>query len=122
MKVEILSRKFIKPSTPTHHSLREDKISFIDELDPSMNVPLVLYYPAQCNNDTAKNASLFNQLEKSLEETLTRFYPLTGRYIKAYHVIYYNDQGVDYVEAQMDVQLLEFLDHGDKPELFNQFI
>ncbi|KAL7227691.1 hypothetical protein ACSBR1_022541 [Camellia fascicularis] len=122
MKVEIISRKFIKPSTPTHHSLRDHKISFIDELAPSMNVPFILYYPAQCNNDTAKNASLFNQLEKSLVETLTQFYPLAGRYIKDDHVIYCNDQGVDYVEARVDVQLLEFLDHGDKPQFFNQFI
>ncbi|KAL7199792.1 hypothetical protein ACSBR2_021986 [Camellia fascicularis] len=76
----------------------------------------------QCNNDTAKNGSLFNQLENSLTDTLTRFYPLAGRYIKADRVIYCNDQGVDYVEARVDVQLLEFLAHGDKPELFNQFI
>ncbi|KAL7199796.1 hypothetical protein ACSBR2_021989 [Camellia fascicularis] len=86
MKVEILSRKFIKPSTLTHHSLRNHKISFIDELAPSMNVPIILYYPAQCNNDTAKNASLFNQLEKSLAETLTQFYPLAGSFsINSFH-------------------------------------
>ncbi|KAK3034803.1 hypothetical protein RJ639_033708 [Escallonia herrerae] len=120
MKVQILSKKLVKPSIPTPPSLRNYKISFADEVAPTANMPVILYYPAP-NGNTA-TASLFNQLERSLERILTRFYPLAGRYIKQSLVIDCADQGVEYVVAKVNVQLHDFLGQEIEAEELNQLI
>lgn len=120
MKVQIPSSKsfIIKPSTPTPPSLRIHTISAIDELAPIMNVALVLYYPSP------PNTHIFNHLKISLNQTLPQFYPLAGRYIKEFHSIYCNDEGVEYVEAQVKCQLFEILSQRRKlkSEMLNNFI
>ncbi|KAK3027445.1 hypothetical protein RJ639_041051 [Escallonia herrerae] len=123
MKVQILSKKFVKPSTPTPSSLRNYKISFTDELAPTINVPLILYYPASNGNTAiASLVSDSNQYEKSLEHILTQFYPLAGRYIKQSRLIDCNDQGVEYVVAKVNVQLHDLLGQGVEAEELNQLI
>ncbi|KAK3027446.1 hypothetical protein RJ639_041052 [Escallonia herrerae] len=103
MKVQILSKKFVKPSIPTPPGLRNYNISFADELAPTVNLPLILYYPAANGNTaTANLVSVSSQLEKLLERTLTLFYPLAGRYIKQSRLVDCNDQGVEYVELAAD--------------------
>ncbi|KAK3027444.1 hypothetical protein RJ639_041050 [Escallonia herrerae] len=124
MKVQILSEKFVKPSIPTPPSLRNYKISFADELAPTINVPLILYYTAS-NNGNTPTASLVtdsNQLEKSLEHILTLFYPLAGRYIKQSRLIDCKDQGVEYVVAKVNVQLHDLLGQGVEAKELNQLI
>ncbi|KAK0601642.1 hypothetical protein LWI29_026032 [Acer saccharum] len=49
------------------------------------------------------------KLEKSLSETLTRFYPLAGRYIEDRDSIDCNDDGAEYLNARVDGQLARFL-------------
>ncbi|KAK2971794.1 hypothetical protein RJ640_018483 [Escallonia rubra] len=123
MKVQILSKKLVKPSIPTPPSHRNYKISFPDEVAPTLNVPVILYYPAvNGNTATASLVSHSNQLEKSLERTLTRFYPLAGRYIKQSRLIDCNDQGVDYVVGKVNVQLHDLLGQGVEAEELNQLI
>ncbi|XP_024996982.1 pelargonidin 3-O-(6-caffeoylglucoside) 5-O-(6-O-malonylglucoside) 4'''-malonyltransferase-like [Cynara cardunculus var. scolymus] len=117
MKTEIQSRKLIKPSISTPPSLRSYKISFVDELAPSMNISLVLFFP----HNTDYNPT---QLEKSLEKTLTLMYPLAGRYMADVRTVDCNDQGVEFVQAQADTTIQEILDFKLKvdPNLINQFI
>lgn len=117
MKVQILSENFIIPHTPTPPSLRTYKISATDELAPTMNVPLILYYQSP-------NANIFNHLKNSLAQTITQFYPLAGRYIKESHSVDCNDQGLKYIEAQVKYKLSEIISQGPriKPELLNNFI
>ncbi|KAK3027443.1 hypothetical protein RJ639_041049 [Escallonia herrerae] len=123
MKVQILSKKFVKPLIPTPPNLRNYKTSFADEVAPTQNVPVVLYYPAANGNTaTASLVSESNQLEKSLEHILTRFYPLAGRYIKQSRVIDCNDQGVEYVVSKVNVQLHDLLGQGVEAEELNQLI
>ncbi|KAK3034802.1 hypothetical protein RJ639_033707 [Escallonia herrerae] len=123
MKVQILSKKFVKPSTPTPPSLRNYKISFADELTPTMNVPLILYYPASNGNTaTTSLVSDSNQLKRSLERILTRFYPLAGRYIKQSRLIDCNDQGVVYLVAKVNVQLHDLLGQEVEAGELNQLI
>ncbi|KAM7482315.1 hypothetical protein LguiB_006898 [Lonicera macranthoides] len=121
MKIQIIPSSkslIIKPSTPTPPSLRIHKISAIDELAPKMNVPLVLYYPPPLDTH------IFNRLKVSLNQTLTQFYPLAGRYVKEFHSIHCNDEGVEYVEAHVRYQLLEILSQRRKlkSEMLNNFI
>ncbi|KAK2664948.1 hypothetical protein Ddye_003522 [Dipteronia dyeriana] len=78
MEVQIISKKLIKPSVPTLFHLHNMSISFMDQLLPPLYTPLIFYYP----DHTVKSFQRQNQLEKSLSEILTLFYPLAGRYIK----------------------------------------
>ncbi len=75
MKVEILSRKLIKPATPTPPHLRSLKISSIDQLAPPTYVTFILYYHANGDENDGKRKGL----QKSLSEILTLYYPLAGR-------------------------------------------
>ncbi|KAF5456553.1 hypothetical protein F2P56_026023 [Juglans regia] len=118
MKVQILSKKFIKPANPTPPHLRSLQISSIDQLSPPTHVPSVLYYPANgYENDKTRKL-----LEKSLSEILTLYYPLAGRYIKERQLIDCNDQGVEYLEAQVDGKLAQLLTGEVNMELLTNFI
>ncbi|KAL2529713.1 HXXXD-type acyl-transferase family protein [Forsythia ovata] len=97
MKVKIVSRKFIKPSTPTPKNLSTCKLSSIDKLNISRNVVGILYYPQSHDNIVGN----LNNLEKSLAQILPQFYPFAGRYIKENHFVDCSDQGAEYVVAQV---------------------
>lgn len=121
MKVHILSKELVKPSTPTPSNLRNYEISFTDELAPTINIPSILYYQSDHSTD---GASRCNMLKNSLEQALTPFYPFAGRYDKNNRLIDCNDQGVEFVTAGADCQLTELLGQGKKleTELINQFL
>jgi shikimate O-hydroxycinnamoyltransferase len=101
MKVEILSRKLIKPATPTPPHLSSLKASSIDQLQPPIHGAFILYY--HTNGD--ENGERSKRLEQSLSEILTLFYPIVGRYIKDMQMFDCNDEGVEYVEAKVSGQL-----------------
>ncbi|KAL8030516.1 hypothetical protein ABFX02_14G290800 [Erythranthe guttata] len=104
MKVEVESRKMIKPVTATPSELRSYKISIIDELNPSMHVIRILYYPSS-DSAAAGKLSIIN-LEESLARILPLFYPLAGRYIKEKHMVDCNDEGAEFSVASVDCDLL----------------
>ncbi|KAI3977249.1 hypothetical protein MKX01_035979 [Papaver californicum] len=81
MKVEVLSKESIKPSSPTPHHLRIFKLSFL------------------VDNCKSTIEACCQDLKSSLSETLTRYYTLAGR-IKG-DVIECGDDGVDYTEAKV---------------------
>ncbi|KAL8107526.1 epi-neemfruitin B synthase L1AT-like [Apium graveolens] len=118
MKVEILSRELIKPYSATPPSLRNYNISLIDEVSPNVNVPTIFYYQA---NNIAVNTK---HLKKSLSKVLTIFHPFAGRYIKESHSVDCNDQGAEFVEAKVDVQLHDLLSQRKnlKVEVLNDLI
>ncbi|KAI3459871.1 hypothetical protein Pfo_016534 [Paulownia fortunei] len=116
MKVEVQSRKLVKPCTPTPSHLRSYKISIIDELNPSMHVIRILYYPPDAVNGKQIH------LEESLAEVLPLFYPLAGRYIKQKHLVDCNDGGAEYSEAQVDCELLEIIGPGVGSEQLNHLL
>ncbi|KAF3963496.1 hypothetical protein CMV_012123 [Castanea mollissima] len=120
MKVQILSRKLIKPATPTPPHLGSLKTSSIDQLATPTYVALILYYNA--NGDENENDKRIKYLEKSLTEVLTLYYPLAGRYIKDDQLVDCNDEGVEYLEAQVSGQLAQFLEGEVKPELLNHLL
>lgn len=110
MKVEILSREDIRPSSPTPPHFRHLKLSLLDHLIPSPYAPIILFY-----SNTTTTTSLYEVpkkrlelLKQSLSETLTQFYPLCGK-LKDDLSIECNDEGANFVEAQVNCPLSEFL-------------
>lgn len=114
----MLSTKFIKPSIPTPLNLRHYKIGFTDEFAPVMSVSIALFFSIDSDN----NPKFVAQLEKSLEKTLTRFYPLAGRYVEEIHTVDCNDQGVEFIRAQVNIKLQDFLDFEFNSNLVDKFI
>ncbi|WOG82599.1 hypothetical protein DCAR_0101764 [Daucus carota subsp. sativus] len=126
MKVQIHSKKLVKPFTPTPSNLNHHNLSFIDELAPKMYAPVILYYPCP-ENVTDKDlfsSTCLLELETSLSKTLVQFYPLAGRYNKHLQLVDCNDKGVEFVEATVDCHLHEVLPHGERsdPQFLNKFI
>ncbi|XP_022878943.1 pelargonidin 3-O-(6-caffeoylglucoside) 5-O-(6-O-malonylglucoside) 4'''-malonyltransferase-like isoform X2 [Olea europaea var. sylvestris] len=117
MKVKILSRKLIKPCTPTPETRQRYKIASIDEINPTMNVVGILYYPF---ND--KMEHVLNKMEESLAQVLPQFYPFAGRYIKKAYSVDCNDEGAEYVEAQVDSELLDIIGSGVEPGELNDLL
>lgn len=124
MKVQIQSKKWIKPFTPTpptHHNL-----SFIDELAPKMYAPIILYYPSPQNitNKHLFSSTCMLQLQTSLSKTLVQFYPLAGRYNEHLQFVDCNDKGVEFVEASVDCRLHEIIPDREKRDhqLLNNFV
>ncbi|XAR50295.1 Vinorine synthase [Bertholletia excelsa] len=78
MKVEIISREQIKPSSPTPSHDRSYKLSLFDQISPPFYFPPILFYfPEETN--MAKQSELSSTLKRSLSDALTLFYPLAGR-------------------------------------------
>ncbi|KAJ4723783.1 vinorine synthase-like [Melia azedarach] len=125
MEVEIISKEFIKPSSPTPHHLKYHKLSFFDiSASVAPYIPLVLYYPINrdtnfsshnIHHDVSKRLHILRQ---SLSETLSRFYPLAGR-TKDNYFIDCNDEGVYFAEAKVKSPLNEFLKHPNLSLIYN---
>ncbi|EYU23758.1 hypothetical protein MIMGU_mgv1a007423mg [Erythranthe guttata] len=109
MKVIIVSTKLVKPCTPTPQSLRNHKISFIDYLNPPMNVGVILLYDNPLSPNNPKQTT--THFQESLSKILPQFYPLAGRYIKKDRSVDCDDSGAEFVEAQVvdDVTLSDVI-------------
>ncbi|KAK3185106.1 hypothetical protein Dsin_032392 [Dipteronia sinensis] len=122
MDVQITCKKLIKPYVPTPTHLQNMRLSFMDQYTYPTTVPVIFYYPsATINHHPAQTVVRHNQLEKSLSEILTLYYPLAGRYIKEKLIVDCNDEGIEYVEASVDGQLSQILRGVEAKEL-NQFV
>ncbi|XP_057506559.1 (13S,14R)-1,13-dihydroxy-N-methylcanadine 13-O-acetyltransferase AT1-like [Actinidia eriantha] len=84
MKVQVLSSKVIKPSIPTPPNLKNYKISFLDQLATPVHFGIIFFFLSNGKEDETANemARRCDHLEESLSETLTRFYPLAGRFLR----------------------------------------
>ncbi|CAN4104513.1 unnamed protein product [Withania somnifera] len=111
MEVEIMSTKFIKPSSPTPNHLRNYKLSFFDQIADVAHLPLVLFYPPNNNTNYAAHEE---QLEQSLSRILTHVYPIAGRFTEDDDSISCQDQGVKFVKAKVNSKLNEFLEKAHK--------
>ncbi|TKY63953.1 Salutaridinol 7-O-acetyltransferase [Spatholobus suberectus] len=110
VEVKIISREDIRPSSPTPSHLRVFKLSLLDQLIPSPYAPIILFYTSP-NSYTTHLSDVPERLEllkKSLSETLTQFYPLGGK-IKEDLSIECNDEGANFVQAQVKCPLDKFL-------------
>lgn len=120
MEVQFLSRKSIKPSTPTPNHLRTHKLSFFDQLAPRAHIPYLFFYPSDGISTTNEK---LQKLQKSLSDTLTLFHPLSGRLLKEDLIVDCSDQGVEFFEAKVNLTLEEFLSLGpEKLKLLDHFV
>ncbi|KAI3788829.1 hypothetical protein L2E82_01607 [Cichorium intybus] len=115
--VRVMSIQHVKPDKPTPHKLRLFKLSALDQINAPSYVPFVFFYANNVNRNT--NIDIDNLvversklLRDSLSETLTRFYPIAGKYIDDHH-IECNDEGVYYVETRVDGELSSFIAKPD---------
>lgn len=107
MKIEVVSKELLRPSSPTPTQLRDFKLSFIDERIPPSYAPLILYYSFN-ENENIKQQEMVGRLKSSLSDALVQFYPLAGR-MKGQIFVDCNDQGILYVEAQAHGKVLDIV-------------
>ncbi|XP_038712568.1 vinorine synthase-like [Tripterygium wilfordii] len=117
MKVEIVSRETIKPSSPTPQQLKIFKLSLLDQLAPSNYSRAIYFYPANANVSPHHHASgvqakTLQLLKASLTNILTLYYPFAGRF-KDRSSIECSDEGVDFVEARINCVLSHLLQNHD---------
>ncbi|XP_074383053.1 epi-neemfruitin B synthase L1AT-like [Apium graveolens] len=117
MDVQVVSEKMVKPSVPTPDHLRTCKLSFFDQIAPPDHVPIIYFY----SNSNINNIG--ELLVKSLSKTLTQFYPLAGRFVLDGFYVDCNDEGVVYLEAEVNVPLDKFLVEAEKNmKLVNELV
>ncbi|CAK9163584.1 unnamed protein product [Ilex paraguariensis] len=115
MKLQIISRETIRPSSPTPPHLRCYKLSLLDQLAPPLYMPMVLFFHPNGGSDsdnTSNPAHKSSQLKKSLSEMLTQYYPFAGRLTNT-TFINCNDEGVDFLDVRMECQLSEILKESE---------
>ncbi|KAE8055574.1 hypothetical protein FH972_012404 [Carpinus fangiana] len=114
MKNEIVSRTFIKPSSPTPPHLKNFKLSLLDQLLPAIHGNMTFFFPSfDSPTDPDLEFSCKSQLlQKSISETLTSFYPLAGRFTGG-SAIDCNDDGCLFIEARSESPLSDFLSKPD---------
>ncbi|OMO81492.1 Transferase [Corchorus olitorius] len=108
----------IQPSSPTPQHLRHYQLSFLDQIQPPIFMPLVMFYPAEHG---VNNSERCKKIKQSLSEALTVYYPLAGR-IKDNAFIDCNDEGVLFVEAKANNCHLSEMLENPNPNNHNEFI
>ena len=116
MKIEIIFKESIQPSSPTPHHLKTFELSLLDQLIIDPYVPIVLCYPNHNGNNILQALERALALKKFLSNTLTQFYPLVGT-IKNDLSIDCNDIGAYYAIALVCCRLKDLLSHPDHKQL-----
>ncbi|KAL7197543.1 hypothetical protein ACSBR2_020139 [Camellia fascicularis] len=107
IKVEIIARETIKPSSPTPHHLKNYQLSFKDQVIPFCYARVAFFYPSSTlsssdgDDEHEEKVHVISQrLKVSLSETLTHFYPLAGRF-RDNLAVDCNDEGIEFFEARV---------------------
>ncbi|XP_009796801.1 acylsugar acyltransferase 3-like [Nicotiana tabacum] len=98
----ILSRKMIKPSSPT--DISRHNLSFIDHIASSAYVPVAAFYSKPENN-------ISQILENSLSRVLSSYYPFAGIIMDNKYVDC-NDTGAEFLNVRISCPMSEILDHA----------
>ncbi|CAL2253331.1 unnamed protein product [Prunus armeniaca] len=113
IKVEVIHKETIQPSSPTPHHLKNTNLSVFDQFLPDIYVPILLFYPnnncEEVNNLVAERSKL---LKTSLSETLTHFYPFAGKF-QYNDSICCNDHGAAFLETQVNCPISKILGKPD---------
>ncbi|MFS7926552.1 putative vinorine synthase [Helianthus anomalus] len=113
VRIKVITREHIKPSSPTPQSHRYYKFSMFDQVQVPIYHPLMVFYT---NNDSKNIEEVIsdrsNHLKQSLSETLTRMYPFAGKLASELHIDC-NDDGVYYVETRVNDRLNNVLQKPD---------
>ncbi|KAM7497728.1 hypothetical protein LguiA_022142 [Lonicera macranthoides] len=111
-QIQAISSETIKPSNPTPSHLKRYNLSVMDQINPRIYMPVILFYPNYECDSQQNIAQKSFQLKRSLSETLTQYYPFAGRLISE-NCVHCNDNGVEYEEAQLECTMSEVVDEPD---------
>ncbi|PKI55810.1 hypothetical protein CRG98_023811 [Punica granatum] len=109
MEIEVLSKDYVKPLTPTPSHLRTYKFSLFDQLVPSAHIPIVVFYDRPTAFSTKE---AMRRLKSSVSEALPDFYPFAGRIMDNLYIDC-NDAGIYYVEAKVNCSVRELIGKPD---------
>ncbi|EEF47781.1 hypothetical protein RCOM_1470030 [Ricinus communis] len=101
MKVQVISREIIKPSSSTPQHLGIYKLSLHDQLAPRSLLPY----------------KKSHHLKQSFSEALTHLYPLAGRITDDLFCIDCNDDGGSYSEARVAGDMSTILQDPNRDQL-----
>nr|GMD21517.1 vinorine synthase-like [Ipomoea batatas] len=122
MKVEVRSKEIVRPSSPTPQSLKSYKLSFLDQLALNVKIPDVIFY----DSSGAYSHDFINtidELKKSLSKTLSLMYPLAGRVKEDKVTVECNDEGVEFIVADVaDENMSCLLENPDEMEKIKHLI
>lgn len=97
IKVEIISKEIIRPSSPSPKSHKSHKLSLLDQKAPNCYTTFVLFYHKNSSSDLE---NVIDSPKVSLSKTLNYMNPLAGR-VKDGITVECNDQGVDLLRANV---------------------
>ncbi|CAN1783053.1 Salutaridinol 7-O-acetyltransferase [Linum perenne] len=111
----------MKPAVPTPPNIQEFSLSLLDQLYPSPLYPtFVLFYPNPWGTTSVPPPDpQLVVLRDSLSKTLSHFYPLAGRIKQDNPIstIFCNDQGAEFIEAEANQDMLQFLGSSPAPNI-----
>lgn len=115
LRIEVISKEIVKPSSPTQDHLHRYQLSFNDQMAPPVYNPLVLFY-VSVEGTKFNVVDISNRLKKSLSEVLTLYYPLSGR-TKDNSFIDCNDEGIPYLVARVKCNMSDVIQNPVPGEL-----
>lgn len=123
IEVKLISRKTIKPSSPTPHHLRKFPLSIIDQLHPPSYTRMILFYAApggsSGSDDANATSSILSKLKCAISQTLAHFYPLAGSHEDSLQIVC-DDRGLSFVESRVtNCDLSALLERLDLRRMFN---
>ncbi|KAF3662815.1 hypothetical protein FXO38_10952 [Capsicum annuum] len=109
----IISKKIIKPFTPTPSTQRWHKLSLLDQVSTHFYIPLVFFCTKnQVNAIPNGPKQLSNLLTNSFSKALTYFYPWAGS-LKDNSTIECDDSGAEFLEVQINSTMDKVANHPD---------
>ncbi|GFP98653.1 vinorine synthase [Phtheirospermum japonicum] len=120
--VDVISREIIKPSSPTPHTHKTLKLSFLDQLAPPFYVPVIFFYQAdELKGSITKNPDITTQIsqnmKKSFSDALSLFYPLAGKLDPGNLAVDCNDAGAEFVQARVHARMDDVIQDPEMDQL-----
>ncbi|KAL3751849.1 hypothetical protein ACJRO7_012650 [Eucalyptus globulus] len=108
MKIQVISKETIMPSSATPSPVQTYRFSLLDQLAPPFYVPVVLFYSAPDPEQDFDHVNIYEKLKTSLSECLSCFYPLAGRSKGDEHGVDLG-QGAVFVRTRVNARLAKLL-------------
>ncbi|KAJ8554171.1 hypothetical protein K7X08_024849 [Anisodus acutangulus] len=109
----VVSKKIIKPSSPTPSTHSLHKLSLVDQGFSNLFMPLAFFYPKKLVDTISGGPKQISELlENSLSKTLTCYYPWAGSSIDN-ATIHCNDNGAELLEVQINSTMDNVVNNPD---------
>ncbi|KAK4352980.1 hypothetical protein RND71_028498 [Anisodus tanguticus] len=108
IKVEIISKEIIKPSSPSPKSPKSHKLSLLDQKAPNCYTTFILFYHK--NSSSSDLVNVLDSLKVSLSKTLNHMNQLAGR-VKDGFTVECNGQGVAFLCAKVHEDMSSVLEN-----------